>query len=77
MTTKILFVDDEQSLLNGIERRLSFDYDLVTANSGANGLIAIDEQGPFAVIVSDMRMPNMDGVEFLKKARERRPIPST
>lgn len=70
MTKKILFVDDEQSLLNGIERRLGFDYEMTTANSGPLGLEAIREHGPFAVIVTDMRMPGMDGVQFITEARK-------
>ena len=69
MTTKILFVDDEAKLLSAIERRMSVEYDIVTALSGSQGLDAIREEGPFAVIVTDMRMPIMDGVEFVKNAR--------
>jgi DNA-binding NtrC family response regulator len=69
MTRRILFVDDEQNLLNGIERRLRSDFDLVTANSGIAALKAMDCQGPFAVVVTDMRMPGMDGIQFIKQAR--------
>jgi len=70
MTAKILFVDDERSLLNGIERRLGLDYDIVTAISGEDGLTAIREQGPFALVVTDMRMPQMNGVQFVQEARK-------
>jgi len=73
MSNRILFVDDEQSLLNGIERRFGLDFDLSTANSGAEALEIMDEKGPFAVVVTDMRMPKMDGIEFLKLARLKSP----
>jgi response regulator RpfG family c-di-GMP phosphodiesterase len=73
MSKRILFVDDEQALLNGIQRRLGTEYDLVIANGGAAGLATMDEQGPFAVIVTDMRMPKMDGIEFIRAARAKAP----
>ncbi|TWT88156.1 Hydrogenase transcriptional regulatory protein hupR1 [Pseudobythopirellula maris] len=70
MPEKIMFVDDERSLLNGIERRLGMEYDITTAESGADALAAIAEVGPFPVIITDMRMPGMNGVEFVLAARE-------
>lgn len=73
MSNRILFVDDEQSLLNGIQRRLGSDYDLITAESGEEGLAKMDEQGPFAVVVTDMRMPKMDGIAFIQAARAQSP----
>jgi response regulator RpfG family c-di-GMP phosphodiesterase len=69
MPERILVVDDEQSLLNGIERRLGEEFDLVTALSGEAGLRAMEEQGPIAVVITDMRMPKMDGVQFIQAAR--------
>jgi CheY-like chemotaxis protein len=73
MTSRILFVDDEQNLLNGIERRLAGQFDLATANSGPAALALMESGGPFAVVVTDMRMPKMDGVQFIKEARSRWP----
>jgi CheY-like chemotaxis protein len=73
MSNRVLFVDDEQSLLNGIQRRLGSEYDLVIANGGEAALDAIDKQGPFAVVVTDMRMPKMDGIEFIRAARAKTP----
>ena len=73
MTHKLLFVDDERHLLNGIERVLGFDYELDTAESGQEGLDAIRERGPYSVVFTDMRMPHMDGMQFLEKARQLAP----
>jgi len=67
---KILIVDDEKNLLAGLERQLRGTFNIVTAESGQNGLRAIEEKGPFAVIISDMRMPEMNGIQFLVKASE-------
>ncbi|MFD2262919.1 HDOD domain-containing protein [Lacibacterium aquatile] len=64
---RILFVDDEANVLNGL-RRLLFakrnDWDMQFAPSGAAAL-AIMAETPFDMIVSDMRMPSMDGAELL------------
>lgn len=68
MGEKILFVDDDPNILAAYRRSLRKAFDLETALSGYEGLKAIDQSGPFAVIVSDMRMPGMDGVQFLAKA---------
>ena len=73
MSNRILFVDDEQNLLNGIERRLAGQFDLATANSGAAALALMESSGPFAVVVTDMRMPKMDGIQFIKEAQRKSP----
>lgn len=70
MSRKILFVDDDPKLRTSVERMLGARYDLVTAASGEEGLTALREDGPFAVIISDIKMPGMDGLEFLSRARE-------
>lgn len=67
---KILCVDDEQNILASYRRQLRKDFDLDTASSGPEGLEAIETNGPFAVIVSDMQMPGMNGVQFLSEARK-------
>jgi response regulator RpfG family c-di-GMP phosphodiesterase len=73
MSDKILFVDDEPNVLAAYERQLRKRYALETATGGEAGLAALETRGPFAVIVSDLRMPNVDGVQFLARARERHP----
>ena len=67
---KILLVDDEQNILTGLKRQLRGTFNILTAEGGHKGLEALEEQGPFAVIVSDMRMPEMNGIQFLVKASE-------
>lgn len=69
MTIRVLFVDDEQSLLNSIQRRLGTQFMISTATSGREALELIESSEPFPVICSDMRMPWMDGTEFIKRAR--------
>jgi YesN/AraC family two-component response regulator len=71
---KILFVDDESAVLDGYRRVLFRDFPLVTAIGGEKGLEIIRENGPFAVVISDMRMPGMNGAEFLAEVRKESPI---
>jgi response regulator RpfG family c-di-GMP phosphodiesterase len=63
-------VDDDKNILDGYRRVLRNYFDLVTSYSGADGLDAIKEHGPFAVVVSDYRMPEMNGIQFLSRARQ-------
>jgi len=72
-TERILFVDDEAAALEGYRRILYKDFALDTAVGPAQGLIMVSTKGPYAVIISDMRMPEMDGARFLAKAREVNP----
>jgi FixJ family two-component response regulator len=67
---KVLFVDDEKSVLDGYQRMLRKDFDVSIAEGGREGLVAIQEGGQFAVVISDMRMPSMSGSEFLAQVRQ-------
>ncbi len=67
---KILFVDDEPNVLQSMERQLRKRFSLKTAEGGEEALRMMKEEGPFAVIVSDMRMPGMDGVQLLSRAKD-------
>ena len=73
MTKKILCVDDDPNILQGYKRALRKDFDISIAEGGEPGLALIAQEGPFAVIVSDMRMPGMDGVQFLSRVKETAP----
>lgn len=70
MTERVLFVDDEKNVLEGIQRQLRRVFDVTTAQGPEEGLKAVKKNGSFAVIVSDLRMPGMDGIGFLSKVRE-------
>ena len=65
MAEQILLVDDEPNVLHALQRQLRGRYTVHTAESGEAALRLCREAGPFAVIVSDMRMPGMNGVELL------------
>ena len=73
MTEKILFVDDEPNVLQAIKRRFRKQFQLETAGGGVEALETIKNHGPFAVIVSDMRMPEMDGVRLLARVKSLSP----
>ncbi len=65
---KLLLVDDEANILSSLKRLLRpLGHHIYTATSGAEGLEILAKQ-PIDLIISDMRMPEMDGAEFLEKA---------
>ncbi len=70
MTEKILFVDDEPAALDGYRRLLHRTFDVDTALGAAEALVKVAEAGPYAVVISDMRMPEMDGAAFLAMVRD-------
>lgn len=64
MKPRILIVDDEQSILNSLTHVFRKTYDVHVANSAEDALTLLQDQ-EVEVIISDMRMPNMNGAEFL------------
>ncbi len=70
---KVLFVDDEPNILSAIKRQLHNQYNVETAPSGDVAITKMIDEGPFGVIVVDMRMPGMDGLTLLKKVKELAP----
>ena len=69
---KILFVDDDVNLLQAVKRRYRKKFNIVTASSAKEGLEML-ASNQFAVVVSDLQMPEMNGIEFLAKVREEYP----
>ncbi|MFQ5554436.1 MAG: response regulator [Acidimicrobiia bacterium] len=70
MNRRVLLVDDEERVLEGYRRVLRKHFEITTALSGKEGLEAAEGNGGYAVIVSDYRMPEMNGVQLLSKVRE-------
>ncbi len=68
----LLIVDDQQEILNALQRLFKKDYRVFTAESGQQAL-GIMQKNEISVILCDQRMPGMDGVTFLSKAREIQP----
>ncbi|MBN3560590.1 HD domain-containing phosphohydrolase [Aliamphritea spongicola] len=69
MKYAVLFVDDEANVLNAYKRNLRKYFDVHTALSGKDALELLEKHKDIAVIVTDMQMPSMNGVEFLEQAR--------
>lgn len=65
MAEKVLLVDDEEHVLRGYHRLLHRRFELEVAMGGVQALQAVEGHGPFAVIVTDMRMPGLSGMEVL------------
>ena len=75
MAKRILFVDDESMVLSGLQRSLRLmrsEWEMVFAPGGNEALAAMDLQ-PFDIIVTDMRMPGMDGAQLLEEVQRRSP----
>ena len=68
-TPAVLFVDDEEGVLRALKRLFRREnLEVLTAQSGSEGLAILQER-PVHVVVSDQRMTGMNGTEFLKKVR--------
>lgn len=73
MAKKILIVDDNPNMSSLLCEMLEvFDYESVRANDGAQALDALGRD-QFAMVITDMRMPNMSGLELLKAVKENHP----
>jgi len=70
---KILFVDDDAQALASFRRQFSMAHDVHTAASAKEALEVMAREGPFTVVVSDLKMPGMDGIDFLARAKEMAP----
>ncbi len=73
MSNKVLCIDDDANVLTGIQRSLRKQFEIDTAIGALAALKLIEQECPYAVIVADMQMPGMNGVEFLNIARQKYP----
>lgn len=73
MKPAVLVVDDDASILEGYRRVLGSHFELYLARGPFQGLEKLDGGPDYAVVVVDMRMPEMNGIEFLKRVRMRSP----
>ena len=70
---RILVVDDEEAILETMTFTFQDDYEVVTSNDPRKALAILDEQPPFAAVLTDQRMPDMSGVEFVSEVFRRHP----
>jgi len=69
----ILIVDDDENVLTSFERNFRRNYTVLTSASGTEGLLKIEKNPKIALVISDMNMPEMDGVEFLSRVKQCNP----
>lgn len=70
---KLLYVDDEQINLMLFQNIFKKKYTVIIAESGFKGLEILQKEEEIKVIISDMKMPGMNGLEFIQKAKEKFP----
>ena len=73
MKPRVLCVDDEPGVLRGMRLNLRRVYEVFTALNASQALDAIEQKGPFAVVMTDLRMPGMTGTELLQRLATRCP----
>jgi FixJ family two-component response regulator len=73
MPEQILLVDDDRNILDGYRRSLHSEFHMQTAQSGQEALQLLEGKAPYAVVISDMRMPGIDGIELLKLVKRSSP----
>ena len=73
MTKTVLFVDDEQPMLRALSREFGVEFDMTVAYSAAEALELMAGPRSFDVVVSDVTMPGMNGLDFIEQAAMRHP----
>ncbi len=73
MKTKILYLDDEHINLKLFEINFKRKYEVFTAPDANQGLVVLDSHADIALVISDMKMPGMNGIEFITIAKTRYP----
>ena len=74
MKNKILIVDDDIKILESLKKKIETKYNVVTVRNAEEALKIFNEDNNYAVVISDMKMPGMDGIEFLEKIKEKDPL---
>ena len=75
ITTKLLMIDDEESFVSALSKRLAVrDIEVIPAFSGQEGLKRLDEDTSIEVVLLDVKMPEMDGIETLKRIKAIHPL---
>jgi len=71
--SELLLIDDEQMNLNLFKRRFAQSIPVVTASSGKEALKVLDENPNISIVITDMKMPDMNGIELLQILMEKKP----
>lgn len=72
---KVLYVDDEPNNLYSFKANFRRDFKIFLAESGAEALEVLEKEKDIEIILTDQRMPQMTGIEFLVQAKEKHPDP--
>ena len=70
----VLIVDDDEILLDGLKSILHKNFNVKTVSNSEDAINALNSSGPYAIIVSDLKMSGLNGIEFLEKSREISPF---
>lgn len=70
---KVLVVDDEEGVIKVLRRVLQFECEFYSAENVQHALETMDREGPFAVVLTDYRMPGENGTELVLRGREKFP----
>jgi len=73
ISRKVMFVDDQEEVLALLRQQLGREFDSVFVDSGAEALARLQAEGPFAAVVADYSMPEMDGIGLLREVHDRAP----
>jgi CheY-like chemotaxis protein len=71
---RVLCVDDDAFMLNILTKTIGVDYAVLTSGGGGEALQLIEKSEPIQVVVSDHRMPDLSGAQFLRAVRDKHPL---
>ncbi|MBR3652232.1 MAG: sigma-54-dependent Fis family transcriptional regulator [Victivallales bacterium] len=75
MKPKVLVIDDEKNTRDGLREALADDYDVLLAEDGVKGLALLDANPDVCIALTDLRMPGMDGMDFICTVTARKNAP--